>query len=99
VIQEVVECHHEARRAVVISLFIALNWMRLPRFARNDVWTGAIQVLLDYFLNNRAKVTILSLKTILILGSGHETCAVRDLAWYDGDSCDYRSLHHILVDG
>jgi len=43
VVKEVFLCHHEARRAVVISLFIALNWMRLPRFTRNDVWTAAIR--------------------------------------------------------
>ena len=45
VMQEVTVCHHEACKAVVISLCIALDRMRLPRrFApRNDVSTAAIR--------------------------------------------------------
>ena len=45
VVQEVTVCHHEACKAVVISLCIALDRMRLPRrFApRNDVSTAAIR--------------------------------------------------------
>ena len=45
VIQEVTVCHQEACKAVVISLCIALDRMRLPRrFApRNDIWTAAIR--------------------------------------------------------
>jgi len=45
VIQEVTAGHHEACKAVVISLCIALNRMRLPRrlAPRNDVLTVAIR--------------------------------------------------------